>query len=476
MTEFYNAPGASADVPVTTFRKNGFYGKIAPGALAPVPPVRASETVPLTPISGRASRPDLGNNAKSLDPLPFGAHLSGQQEGAGVVASVGADSAAVRVKVQTLRAERYFLQSAARSLLLNAGRLAGLQYPANYHRTAKCKHTRHGAAVGVHVAPEYNSAFYSGLVTCGSVWGCPVCTTKIQERRRAEIAQAIDWAYANGYQPVMVTLTFPHYGWQKLKALRSQQKRALELLRSGAPWKRFVERENYQGLIRSLELTHGAKNGWHLHTHELWFLDKNSDASQVKEAVLKQWMSACARAGLLDLANAAQVAAFELHSVDVIANCSTSDYLAKMDDSKHWGTDREMAKATSKAGKKSGRHPFGLLADYASGDRRSGRLFLAYLLAMKGQRQIYWSPGLKKRAGVGELSDETLAGEEREKADLLGLLTDDDWRTVRDAGKRAAVLDAAELGGWPAVEALLQRLTLDEIERLEAQIAALGVP
>ena len=403
-------------------------------------------------MAGGGSGFFLGKDAKSLDPPP------------------PFDDGEKRKSIQSTRAERYFLQSAARSLLLGVGKKAGLKHPANFHRTAKCKHVRHGDAVGVHLAPEHKSAFFSGLVTCGSVWACPVCTAKVQERRREEIAQGIDWAYKNGFQPMLITLTFPHYASETLLDLKEKQKRALELLRSGSPWKRFIERERYQGLIRSLELTYG-KNGWHLHTHELWFLDKNSDAEKVKKLVLKQWLSACERVGLLDLANEKQVAAFEIHAVDVKGNCSNSDYLAKMDDSKHWGTDRELSKSSSKVGKASGKHPFGLLAEYANEkDMRSGNLFLEYALGMKGKRQIYWSPGLKKRAGVGEKTDETLAEEKREEADLLGALTNEDWDIVRSTNSRAKVLDAAESGGWPAIQSLIEQLIVAEIRRLEAAV------
>jgi hypothetical protein len=408
----------------------------------------------------------LGTYAKSIDP-PTPEFKKG---------TIGGPDRAEDTKkiIQANRSERYFLLNSARYLLINAGKNAGLKHPANYHRTAKCKHVRHGDAVGVHLAPEYKSAFYSGLVTCGSVWACPVCTAKVQERRREEIAKGIDWAYKSDIQPMLVTLTFPHYAWQKLSKLLSQQKTALALLRSGAPWKRFIEREKYQGLIRSLELTHG-QNGWHLHTHELWFVAKDSDPEKVKATVLDRWKSACSRSGLLDLGNSAQVSAFEDHAVDVKGNCSASDYLAKMDDSKHWGVDRELAKSTSKAGKASGKHPFGLLAEYANRDIRAGRLFLAYVLAMKGKRQIFWTHGLKKRVGIGEVSDEVLAEQEQEKADALGMLDDEDWETVRSSGARAQVLDAAETGGWPAVQALLERLTVAEIKRLQA-LLSLGGP
>lgn len=383
---------------------------------------------------------------------------------------VGPDRAADTEKiniVQGIRAERYALLSTARTLISAAGRTKGLEFGHNLHRTAKCKFIRHGGDyVCVHKDQAHNKAFFSNLVTCGSVWSCPVCAAKIQERRREEIAKSIDWAYQNDFQPVLVTLTFPHKSWQKLRALLDQQADALKRLRQGSPWQRFKDDVNFQGMIRSLELTHGA-NGWHPHTHELWFVKKDAEADYIKAEIIKRWAAACVKSGLLDDKNIEQMDAFFAHAVDVKGHCSASDYLAKQDDSRHWGADREMAKASSKAGKAKGKHAFGLLAD-AKTDRRSGRLYMVYIMAMRGKRQIYWSQGLKKTVGIGEVSDEQLAEEQREPADLLGHINDEDWSLIRSVGARAAVLDAAESGGWPAITVLIESLIETEIQRLQA--------
>ena len=148
--------------------------------------------------------------------------------------------------------------------------------------------------------------------------------------------------------------------------------------------------------------------------------------------------------------------AFRAHAVDVKGNCSASDYLAKQDDSRNWGVDREIAKASTKNGRAKGLHPFALLAKAGEGDKRAERLFLAYCMAMKGKSQLYWSPGLKDAVGVNEASDEELAEESRDAADLLGMLTLDDWKLVRAASMRAQLLDAAESGGWAAIQELWQ--------------------
>jgi hypothetical protein len=357
-----------------------------------------------------------------------------------------------------VRAERYELLSAARTLLMARGRALNLEHPADHARTAKCMHTPFGL-VAVLRGAESRNAFYRNLVACGSVWACPVCAAKVQERRREEIATAFDWAYSNGLQPVMVTLTFPHQAWQSLGDLVMQQRAALKMLRKGRGWDKFMRLSGYQGLIRALEITSGL-HGWHPHTHEIWFVSPHVKAEDLAIEVTKKWASACARAGLLDPKKNKQMKAFARHAVDVKGWCATSDYLAKADDARHWGADREMAKGSTKAGKAKGLHPFGLLASAAAGDVQAGKLYVEFVDTMKAtrSRQLFWSPGLKNRVGLNEKTDEELAAEEREPADLLGLLEREDWVNVRRSRQRAQVLDAAELGGWSAVALLLGRL------------------
>lgn len=405
--------------------------KLYPGTQARVQnSTRISGFLPLETVVSASPAGPLGRYTKSSPPPP----VDGRRK---------------------VRAERYELLSEARSLLLAKGRAAKLEHPANYSRTAKCMYTPFGE-VAVLRGTEHCTAFFRGLVACGSVWACPVCAAKVQERRREEIAKAFEWAYANGLQPVMVTLTAPHKLWHELESLVLQQRAALRMLRKGRGWDKFMMRAGYQGLIRALEITHG-RNGWHPHTHEVWMVSAEVKAENLAAQISSKWASACMRAGLL---KPEQMEAFHAHAVDVKGWCSTSDYLAKADDAKHWGADREMAKGSTKAGRAKGMHPFGLLAEAGAGDRRSGELFVEFVDTMKAtrSRQLFWSPGLKKRVGLQEKTDEEIAAEEREPADLLGLLEVGDWQRVRLNRKRAQLLDLAEIGGWPAVTVLLQSL------------------
>ena len=337
---------------------------------------------------------------------------------------------------QKLRADRFALLKKIRAIYLSAGTAEGLDLPTKFHRTSLCKHACAGSAgVEVNLLQKANRAFYRGLQTCGSIWTCPICANKIQEIRRQEIAHAMKHFYGQGKQAVMITFTFPHEKNQTLKTLLDRFKEALKFLRKGGTFSRKCKSFGYEGLIRSLEITHGLK-GWHPHTHELWFVDANLCEEDFKKFILAKWFDACSQAGLIA---ENKEKAFLEHSIDVRFNCSTSDYLAKFDDSNNWGIDREMAKASSKNGKKAGRHPFALA------DENEDALFLEYTKAIKGTAQIYWSPGLKKTVNIEELSDEEaseLEGDDELK--IVGMISKRLWHTVTKKELRAKVLELTE--------------------------------
>lgn len=358
------------------------------------------------------------------------------------------------------RAERYAALSTARSWL---GRVAAKidpeRSPGQVYRTHDCRFARRSEFVKVLFSAQHQSAHYGNLATCGSVWACPLCCALIQQRRRPEVAQLVEWSYSQGYEPQMITLTFPHTRFDSLGDLLSKQREAFRRLRSGKVWQEFKNRYQFQGLVRSLELTHGS-NGWHPHTHELWITRKLTkvERGQFHAFILERWLKACAAAGLLDLSDSAQSHAFRLRSVDVRFQATGSDYLVKQDQGRAWGVDREISTASSKSGKLAGCHPHQFLVRQAKGDFD---LYLEYVNSMKGARQLFWSPGLKDRVGVEDVSDESLADREDDKADCLGLLTADQWRFVRGNDARAELLDVAESTGWPGVVALLRSLGCD---------------
>ena len=352
--------------------------------------------------------------------------------------------------IRALRRDRYALGRVARAIYAKQGERERLPYVLNYHRTAKCGYLTIADEIGINKSTQHNKAFFTGINTCGSVWTCPSCGAKIQERRRAEITQGLEFMYNAGKKAVMVTITFPHGMGDDLAELLAKQAKALQKLRAGSPWSRLKARTGFEGLIRSLEITYG-QNGYHPHTHELWFVDPQVNTTWLHSEVLKRWESACIKAGLLDGSDDNQVKHFRQHSIDIKDKVSSSDYLAKQDSSRNWGADRELAKSSSK-GSKAGVHPFQFLANFQeTGDGIWAARWLDYSQAMQGKRQIFWSHGLKKRVGIGELTDEELAVIDQDEAKTIMDITPDQWHKIRRCNGQARVLDVAEDTSNPMV-------------------------
>lgn len=86
--------------------------------------------------------------------------------------------------------------------------------------------------------------------------------------------------------------------------------------------------------------------------------------------------------------------------------------------------------------------------------------------SMTGHRQLVWSRGLRDLAGIGhELTDEEIAAAEHgTKDDNVCRITVDGWHAVRDRPELAAgLLNALEVGGWPALRDLLDAYRVEYV-------------
>ncbi len=345
--------------------------------------------------------------------------------------------------------ERYRLDGQIKRILrAHAKKRAPEKFPGDVYRTIDCTWARIADLAMVRPA-DRDSYHYKGLATCGSLYTCPICASKIQERRRQEVEQAIAWAAVQERAGYVVSHTFPHRVDQPLRDLLKLQREALAHMRNSRGYKQLMERCKHAGRIRSLEVTHG-QNGWHPHTHELLFLDPEVPAEWLRSELAPLWLKSCRKVGLFrdDRDNEAD---FLRYSVDVRAGDEgTADYLAKMDDQRQWGLSHELTKSSSKQGKRAGVHPFKLAENGATVD-----LFLEYVDAMKGQRQLIWSRGLKDAVGVHEKTDDEIAREEVAKVADQIPVSAEAWEVVLGNDARWELLHAAETGGRPAVAEFL---------------------
>jgi len=371
--------------------------------------------------------------------------------------------------LQGVRADRYTLQTSIRKLIMqksgfNFDEIVSLEDYNGLHRVVKCARTRIGMFVDIKMDAEINKACYSGLAICGSVWACPCCSAKLQEVRRKDVSKAMEWAYSNSLKAVMVTFTTPHYEHQSCASLLDKMSAAFKYFRSGKSYQKFKKRVGFDGMIRGLETMYG-RNGWHNHTHELWFVDSEADANEIKAYVVDRWEKACQKQGLIPKGNLRK---FREHSIDVWDNASTSDYLSKQDDSKYlkWGADSEI---TSQNGKKSKGliHPFQLVALWDQGYEDAGDKFIEYIEAFKGRSQLYWSQGLKKKVfkEEEELTDQEACELEKPELALIATLEHFAWQIVLDKKARSTLLDIAENEGEQGIDAWLKRYGVHQAAR-----------
>jgi hypothetical protein len=350
------------------------------------------------------------------------------------------------------RLEKWELQSVSRQLLPK-------------ERVRVCMRHRRPGAAGVEVwhAPAQASAHYGGLMICGSVWHCPVCAAKIAERRREELAAAFASARAMGGRVVMATFTISHGRRDTLSGLLGRFLAAYRSMTSTRAYKGLIAHYGLVGSVKALETTVGG-NGWHPHAHTAMFLPAEVDPAQLADDLYPVWAAAATRNGLTMTRS---------RGLDVTASEEKlAQYVAKWGHQptrRLWDVEDELTRAHSKRGRTGeggtkGATPFDLLRWVAdTGESLPVALFREYAAEFKGRRQLVWSPGLRAFLGVdAEKTDEEIAGEIREDALLLALLSPAEWRAVRWADRRGQLLEVARSGDAGAVRAFVAHLVADQ--------------
>lgn len=331
------------------------------------------------------------------------------------------------------RAARYALQATARRLLPD-------------ERVAQCMHRCGPGGVAINIAPATGLASFAGVVTCGSVWLCPVCSARISHHRRGELNTLLSWARRELYQVRLVTLTARHGSDDKLADLLRAMKGAKKRLHNSRAWHRL---DDYVvGHVTATEVTHGV-NGWHVHFHMLVILRDGlwlGGGLELDEV----WLRALAKEGLQGNG----------HAYSEQNGDAAGEYVAK------WGAAEEIALGDQKVSK-GGRTAWQLLAAAATDDQ-AAMLFRDYASCFKGSRQLVWSVGLKKVVNILEKSDAELADEPEDNEVVeVARVPRALWRVVVRRNLQAELLSVAEEGGSLYVDIWLQALQLQESKRVE---------
>lgn len=296
---------------------------------------------------------------------------------------------------------------------------------------------------------EYQVAHYGGLATCGSVWACPFCATKIQLRRRGEVAELIEKVYEAGYKVSMLTFTHPHNRDFSLSDNINIFNSALRRLKQQR-WYREHIKDNaslgYIGDITAREVTWGEANGWHWHAHRLVITQNPEVLAKYTEKLKKIWVHcyelACKEYGReFTRENKKYMLG---RGLDYMKKAQSTDYLVKIGNG-NWGADKELVDVSTKKGKVGRYTPFDLVG------HRDDK-FVEYLKATKGKRQLLYSDGLRSRFGlVKEKTDEELAQEQIEHSREVARISWREWKKILNKNLKIKICEKLECaGGDPA--------------------------
>lgn len=284
---------------------------------------------------------------------------------------------------------------------------------------------------------------YHGLMTCGSIWNCPVCASRIASRRAQEVSELLRLHAEAGGAVYMATLTVQHDRMAACADTRDVVRDAWRTALQGKGWKDLKEAYGVIGYVRSLELTHGA-NGWHPHLHVLIFTDRMADSEEKLAASLwSRW-----RASVIKHKGHCEEGGFDFQRASNLN--AAAEYVSK------WGAGSEISKGQEKEGRQGSRSPWQLLEAAGKGDKKAISAWREYSEAMHRARHMTYSVGLRKFYGLNvEADDEQLAMETETVARELYTFDDATWSLVVRKKLTASVLDAARSGDALAIEKLL---------------------
>lgn len=359
---------------------------------------------------------------------------------------------------------KYYLQSVAREL-------------APHHAVRSCMRARvpHAESIDIWYNDTRKTAYYTNLVRCKSVWVCPLCASSITEKRLNELSkklhtfETIPLNLGDKVERVLqvprwnlglATFTIGHRAGVSLENVLRTIEFAYKRFWGGRWAMGFREHYNIVGTIRALEITHG-RNGWHPHFHTL--LVRNSistpEIAMSMELMLQfRWNDCVSLAGgVVD----------QIHGVDYrAAKESAVEYIAKMGvnvlgSDTQWDAISEIVKYPTKRGRQGSMTVWDMLASYASGDVKSGELWIEAQRNLRGRKHLVPSKGLYANLGAyeNEKTDDELAQDTPTETDiLLASLSLDEWRTIVNKDLRGEVVTVASSGD--------RRLLLDYLESI----------
>jgi hypothetical protein len=305
-------------------------------------------------------------------------------------------------------------------------------------RIYNCGYKTIGHFAEIHYNAEHGSAKVANVETCGSVWACPVCRTKILNGRADELKTIGEGWRADGGKTAMLTLTVPHYKNQSLQtvlgstAAKTGLSGAFYRLRQQRAWRVLKQKIGYAADVRVYEVTNGKINGWHPHIHLILYYKKDIDINSFTGQFYDLWRGVCEASGL-GTPN-------EKNGVKITNGAD--EYLAK------WGAPNELTSDQQKEAKNGNKTiaelENGLLT---LGDTSELEMVLReYYVTMTGRKMLTWGGEnlRKKYLAEPDKTDEDLAIDEHANGERLFVIERKTWEQIYNTDEVGEMLDAVE--------------------------------
>lgn len=301
----------------------------------------------------------------------------------------------------------------------------------------------------VEVRKGQKGVFFKNVISCGSVWVCAPCAFKVALNNAKEIGDAIKRQEERGGQVIMVTETVVHKAHQSLYEVLEGVTKARERRGRQRAFRSLCDDVGLEGRIRALEITYG-KNGWHVHIHELWFIEPGRVVYRVKlqERLLALWKDACVKSGMKEPGK---------RGINVDAGADKGKYVSK------WGLECEVALSDRKLGREGNMTPWELL------EHGLYHVFREYAQGVKGKKRVQWTDGLRELLDLPRgKSDPEVANEEEVVALLLYVLDLYDWKSIVRRDRVEELRKVAEEEGREGIERFLRTVFVctDEVDKL----------
>lgn len=208
-----------------------------------------------------------------------------------------------------------------------------------------------------------------GTMRCGSPAVCPRCNAAISRKRVDSLSSAIDDLKAKGYIIMMTAFTVKHSARHSLAWGIDTVLKAWSDMFAGRRMAHWAS-VGMVGAVRTLEATHGKRNGWHPHIHALFVLAPGTDLVAFRTHLVHEWTKRVPCS-----------AEHGLYCEEAESTRRAAGYIVK-------GAGNEVLLGQDKQSSPGRVHPFELL-DVRSD--RARRLWHEWETAVRGRRFLGWT-------------------------------------------------------------------------------------